>query len=122
MKWPVSIHAKNLVVLLVALLAATLCGWNALASLALGGGIQIVNLRALERGVAAMLTRAAAGQTSGARALLSLRWLLTLGLVALTLLTLPVDPIAFSIGLSTLVPAVIWHGLSSARFNSLGNG
>ena len=121
MKQPVSIHARNFVVLLVAVLAVTPYGWPAVGSLALGGGIQVLNLRALERGVATMLSRAAVGQTSGARALLALRWLLTLGVVVFVLLRLPVEPIAFAVGLSTVVPAAIWHGFASARLNSAGN-
>jgi hypothetical protein len=46
--------------------------------------------------------------------LLALRLLLLLGLVGLVLLTLPVQPLAFALGLSTVVPAVLWHGLTSA--------
>jgi hypothetical protein len=41
--------------------------------------------------------------------------LLLLGLVGLVLLKLPVQPIAFAVGLSTVVPALIWHGLAPGQ-------
>ena len=100
--------------LTAALLGAAPFGWRAVASLALGGGMQVVNLRGLERSVRGMLGVAARGQTSGARALVTVRWVLLLGAVALALTTLPLQPIAFLGGLSTAVPAVIWHGFATA--------
>ena len=111
MKPPLTIHGKNALILGVVLLGMIPFGWEAFGSAALGGGIQIVNLRGLERGVAAMLALAAEGRTLGSRVLLSLRWFLVLGLDAFCLVVLPLEPIAFVVGLSTFVPAVIWHGL-----------
>ena len=73
-----------------------------------------MNLRGLERSVRAMLGLAAQGQTYGTRALVAVRGALFLGAVVLALTTLPLEPIAFLAGLSTAVPAVIWHGLATA--------
>ena len=112
---PTSIHRKNALILGIALLGAAPFGWGAVASVALGGGIQVLNLRGLERGVQAMVGLAAGGQTGAARALVAVRWVLLLGAVALCLVALPVQPIAFSVGLSVIVPTVIWHGLETAR-------
>ena len=111
---PVSIHARNALVLAGGLLGAAPLGWHVVASLALGGGMQVVNLRGLERSVRGMLGLAAQGQTYGARALVAVRWALFLGAVVLALTTLPLEPIAFLVGLSTVVPAVIWHGFATA--------
>lgn len=102
------------VVLALALICAIPYGKAALASLLLGGGIQIVNLRALERAVESMLGLAAAGRFGGAIALVHLRWPLMLAVVALVLILFPVEPIPFLIGLSAIVPAVLWHGLTHA--------
>ncbi len=124
---PRSLTGKHFLVLAVALLASFPYGWRASASLALGGGIQLVNLKALERSVASLLglasswsqgpdTQLALGLRFGAGLLLQLRWLLLVGLVAAILLVLPVDPIALLTGLSTAAAAVLWHGFQTARF------
>lgn len=110
-----SLHAKNFLILALALGGAVPFGWRAVASLSLGGGIQIVNLRGLERSVTGMLQQAAEGRGGVLQALLTLRLLLLLGLVGLVLLKLPVQPIAFAVGLSTVVPALIWHGLAPGQ-------
>jgi hypothetical protein len=44
-----------------------------------------------------------------------LRLMGLLGLVGVVLLTVPVAPVWFSIGLSTAVPASLWHGVVSLR-------
>ncbi len=106
-----SLHTKNALILVLFLGAAAPFGWAALMSVAIGGGIQLVNLRGLERSVGGML-RSAGGLL---QALLALRLLLLLGLVGIVLATLPVQPLAFALGLSTVVPAVLWHGLTSAE-------
>ncbi len=111
----VSLHTKNAVILAVFLGAAAPFGWSALASVSIGGGIQVVNLRGLERSVGGMLSRAGGRASSGLQVMLALRLLLLLGLVGVVLVTLPVHPIAFVVGLSSVVPAVLWHGLVSAR-------
>ncbi|MCP4007181.1 MAG: hypothetical protein GY725_23610 [bacterium] len=110
-----SLGKKHALVFAVALVCAISYGKAALASLALGGGIQIVNLRALEKGVVGMLGLAASGHSAAMMFLLHMRWLLVMGSVGALLLLYPVEPIAFVVGLSTVVPAVIWHGLSTAR-------
>ncbi len=108
----VSLHTKNALVLALFLGAVAPFGATALISVALGGGMQLVNLRGLERSVGGMLgTSGGGGLLQG---LLALRLLGLLGLVGLVLLTLPVQPLAFALGLSTVVPAVLWHGLTSA--------
>lgn len=114
MTLPASVHGKNVLVLAVALAGAAPFGWRALGSLALGGAMQVLNLRGLERSVATMLGLAALGRPFG-RGLVTMRWLLFLGAVVAALVALPLDPLAFLVGLSTSVPAVIWHGLATAR-------
>ncbi len=124
---PPSLAGKHFLVLAVALLGSLPYGWRASASLALGGGIQLVNLKALERSVASLLglasswspgpeTPLAVGLRFGAALLLQLRWVLLLGLVAAILVFLPVDPIALLVGLSSAAVAVLWHGFQTARF------
>ncbi len=109
---PVSLHTKNALILVLFLGAAAPFGWAALMSVAIGGGIQVVNLRGLERSVGGMLrTSGVGGLLQG---LLALRLLLLLALVGIVMATLPVQPLAFTLGLSTVVPAVLWHGLTSA--------
>lgn len=107
-----SVHGKNALVLAIGLLGAAPFGWRPVASLALGGGLQAVNLLGLERSVGGMLGLAAQGHIYGTRALVALRWVLFLGAVGLALTTLPVEPIPFLVGLSSAVPALLWHGLT----------
>ncbi len=109
---PVSLHTKNALVLALFLGAAAPFGWTALISVAIGGGMQVVNLRGLERSVGGMLRTGGVGGLL--HALLALRLLLLLALVGIVLVTLPVQPLAFALGLSSVVPAVLWHGLRSA--------
>ncbi len=108
----VSLHTKNALVLTLFLGTAAPFGWTALISVAIGGGMQVVNLRGLERSVGGMLRTSGVGGLL--HALLALRLLLLLALVGIVLVTLPVQPLAFALGLSTVVPAVLWHGLTSA--------
>ncbi len=117
-----TLHAKHLLVLGIALCASIPYGWRAVASVGLGGGIQIVNLRVLERGVAAMFSASAQNRPAGlTRVLFGLRWAAFLAVIALALLSLPLAPIAFAAGLSCVVPTVIWHGLSAAGRPSGGD-
>ncbi len=107
-----SLHTKNALVLALFLGAVAPFGWTALISVTIGGGMQVVNLRGLERSVGGMLrTSGVGGLLQG---LLALRLVLLLALVGIVLVTLPVLPLAFALGLSTVVPAVLWHGLTSA--------
>ncbi len=115
MKPLLSIHQKNALILGIVLLGMTPFGWAAVKAAALGGGMQILNLRGLERSVVGMLGLAVAGQSTAARALITLRWIFLFGAIAAVLFLAEIEPIAFITGLSILVPTVIWHGLEDAR-------
>ncbi len=122
---PPTLPQKHLFVLAVAFIASFPYGWRASASVALGGGIQVVNLRALERSVASLLALAAGrppggGLRLGVALLLQARWLILLGVVAAVLITLPVNPIALLVGLSTAAAAVLWHGFAVSRLPGTG--
>lgn len=113
-----SLHAIHLGLLAVALAGSIPYGWSATASLALGGGIQVLNLRALERSVRLML---ASTVESGSRARLAahavsgLRLLLLLALLSWVLIATPVRPLAFGIGLLLVVPALGLYGFRVSR-------
>ncbi len=123
---PRTLHGKQFLVVLVAFVASFPYGWRAGASVALGGGIQVVNLKALERCVAWLLGLASGGgplsvgARLGAGLLVQLRWLILAAAVAAILLTLPVEPIAFLVGLSTAALAALWHGFATARLSRTG--
>lgn len=121
-----SLHAKNALVLALALLGSISYGCHAAASLACGGGIQIVNLIALDGSLKAILPRAAGGGAGALRPLLFLRFAAVAAAVGAALMALPLDVIPFVIGLSTVVPAALWHGLqehkATLRNGSLGEG
>ncbi len=106
------LQTRNALVLSGAVLVATPFGWRAVASVALGGVMQIINLGGLERSVAALVGLAVAGNAAG-RALIAGRWLVFLGAVFVALLALPIEPLALLVGLSTVVPTVLWHGLAT---------
>jgi hypothetical protein len=114
-----SLHRKHAVLLTLAMLGAIPYGWAALGSLSLAGGIQVVNLRALDRTASRLGEFARAGDAVSLRVLLGFRFVLVVGLVGLALFTLPVQPAPFVVGLSLVIPAVIWHGLATARRRSL---
>ncbi len=113
-----SLHAIHGALLAVALAGSIPYGWSATASLALGGGIQVLNLRALERSVRLML---ASTVESGSRARLAahavsgLRLLLLLALLSWVLIATPVRPLAFGIGLLLAVPALGLYGFRVSR-------
>ncbi len=113
-----SLHAIHAALLAVALAGSIPYGWSATASLALGGGIQVLNLRALERSVRLML---ASTVESGSRARLAahavsgLRLLLLLALLSWVLIATPVRPLAFAIGLLLVVPALGLYGFKVSR-------
>lgn len=96
------------------LVAAIPFGAVVFVSLALGGAIELVNLRLLDKSVGWMLGTAG-GRGGVVQALLILRFFLLMTALAATLLFLPVDPLAFTIGFSSVVPAAIWHGLMPVR-------
>ena len=106
-----SLQARHGLILLLAITGAIPYGCHAVLSLAVGGGIQVLNLAVLQRSVSVVLV----GQAGGlARAFLFSRLLLVLSAVGLLLSRGVVAPVPFAIGLSTLVPAAIWFGLDTA--------
>ncbi len=113
-----SLHAIHAALLAVALAGSIPYGWSATASLALGGGIQVLNLRALERSVRLML---ASTVESGSRARLAahaasgLRLLLLLALLSWVLIATPVHPLPFATGLLLVVPALGLYGFKVSR-------
>jgi hypothetical protein len=104
-----SLHRINLYVLGAMLIAVAPLGRQALIGVALGGVIAIANLRMLERGVTRLLGGPAPNGLA-LRMLLHLRMGLLFALVAVVLLRTQIDPIAFTAGLSSVVPTVLWHG------------
>jgi hypothetical protein len=109
-----SIHAKNALILALALLGAMPYGVPAVWSVALGGGIQVVNLKGLERAVAWLVSLAPRRPSALLQLVLAARFVAVLAAAGVALWMLPVEPIAFAAGLSTVVPAVIWHGLATS--------
>jgi hypothetical protein len=109
-----TLHHKNALVFALALAGSIAYGWLAAASLALGGGIQIVNLVGLERSARLVARRAADGQGAGVRMLLMLRFAAVAAAVGVVLLATPIEAIPFVVGLSTVVPAALWHGLEGS--------
>jgi hypothetical protein len=108
-----SIHAKNACVLALALALVMPYGVPAVWGVAAGGAIQIVNLRGLERYVAWLVGVAQGAPTGLVQVVLGFRFVAVLAAAGAALLLLPVEPIPFALGLSTVVPAVIWHGLTT---------
>jgi hypothetical protein len=109
-----SVHAKNGLILALALMGAMPYGVPAVWSVAVGGGIQVVNLRGLERAVAWLVHVGPERPTAFLQLVLAARFAAVVAAAGVVLWTLPVEPIAFAVGLSTVVPAVIWHGLATA--------
>jgi uncharacterized membrane protein YedE/YeeE len=114
-----SVHRKHALLLTLAAIGSILYGWVALGSLLLGGGIQVINLRALDRTASRLRDFARGGSPGPLRALLAFRFVLIVGLVGWVLLRLPVQPGPFVVGLGLIVPAVLWHGLETARQRSV---
>lgn len=107
-----TLHAKNALILGLLLAAAVPLGAAFTTAVALGGSLQIVNLKLLERGVAYMLGLASEGHGAGMQALLMLRFSAVMAGCVAILVLLPVDPLAFAVGFSSVVPACLWHGLT----------
>jgi hypothetical protein len=86
---------------------------HAAGSLLAGGGIQALNLKALERSVRLVLgwSKARPG-AMGAVALVA-RTLLFFLAVFSVLAATPVHVPGFAVGLLLAVPASLWHGLSA---------
>jgi hypothetical protein len=109
-----SLHAKYLIVLALAIAGAIPYGCHAVWSTALGGGIQLLNLSLLERGVRAVLSAGAASGNAAALAQVTLlvRTVLFFTAVIYVLAFTPVQPLPFLAGLLVIVPAALWHGLA----------
>ena len=117
---PAGLKAKHGLLVAVAVRGVIPYGVPAVWSTALGGGIQIVNLWAMERGVGALLGTSERSPDPFARVLLGVRMLALLACVGAILWLLPILPLAFVVGLSALVPAVLWHGLETSRLPRAG--
>lgn len=110
-----SLHTKNALALALLLLCAAPFGVTVLASASLGGGVQVLNLRLLERAVAFWLGGRAHGLGGLAKILIAFRFVALMGLCAALIVLLPVNAVAFAAGFSSVVPAAIWHGFETAR-------
>jgi hypothetical protein len=106
-----SVHAKNGLILALALLGSIPYGVPAATSVLAGGVIQIVNLRGLERVVGWLSGVAPREPNALVQVVFGFRFLALFVSVGVVLWTLPVEPIPFTVGLSTAVPAVLWHGV-----------
>jgi hypothetical protein len=104
-----SLHLKNACVLAVFCLLAAPFGASVLKSVALGGMLAAVNLRLLERSVIAPLT-APDGGGIVLRLFLHMRMGLLFAVLAVVLLSERAEPLPLTLGLSSAVPAVLWHG------------
>jgi hypothetical protein len=105
-----SLHTKYLIVLALAFAGAISYGFHAAWSLALGGGIGLVNLMVLERSVRGLLSLQSSAPA--AQLVLVLRAALLLTAVGYVLTATPAQPLAFLTGLFAIVPAALWHGLT----------
>lgn len=110
-----TIHKKNALILALAVLGSILYGIAAVGSVALGGGIQVLNLFALDRTLSSLRGLAGSGSGRGLRAVLAFRFLAVVALAGWALVTLAVEPLPFVIGLGTVIPAALWHGLQPSR-------
>jgi ATP synthase I chain len=108
-----SLQTKHACLLVLAIAGAIPYGCLAVWSLALAGGIQVLNLAVLERSV--RLVVAENGSAPAARVFFMLRLFLVFGAIAAALGLFGARPLPFVAGLSVVVPAVIWHGLSTAH-------
>jgi hypothetical protein len=106
------LQAKHALLLAVAIAGAIPYGWLAVWSLALAGGIQVVNLAVLEGSVRLVIGGRVA--RSATQVVLFLRLLLLGAAVLVALGHSGAAPAPFVIGLLVIVPATLWHGASRA--------
>jgi hypothetical protein len=109
-----SLQRKHAAVLCVAVLACVPLDPRTALSALLGGLLQAASLWSLERSVEAWLRRAQEGAQSDVSMLTWVRLPALLLTVGAVLYALPVDPLGFTLGLSAVVPAALWHGLVPA--------
>ena len=117
-RWLETIQRKHALLLAVAFAGAIPYGWHAAWSLGAGGGIQMVNLGALQQSVRLMLGLAERGAGALGQLLVTLRLLLFFGAVLSALMWAGVQPLAFGAGLLLALPAVIWQGVEEVRAGS----
>ena len=111
-----SLQSKHALLLFGAVCAALpIGGMPASLSVLCGGAIQTASLWTLERTVAGWVRRAQGGSPGAPHRLAWLRMPSILLIVGGALYLLDVEPGAFTLGLSVVVPAVIWHGLVPVR-------
>ena len=108
-----SLQAKHLWLLALAIGGAIPYGCHAVWSLALAGGIQVVNVAVTTRSVRLVVAQPVAA--SAAHLVFMLRLFAVLAAIFLGLRVLGAAPVPFAIGLLAIVPAAVWHGLSQAR-------
>jgi hypothetical protein len=108
-----SLQAKHACLLALAITGAIPYGCHAVWSLALAGGIQVVNLAVTERSV--RLVFAEPVSAVAARLVFLLRFFAVLAAIFIAVGRVGAQPIPFVVGLSLIVPAALWHGLSRAR-------
>jgi ATP synthase I chain len=108
-----SLQAKHLLLLALAIGGAIPYGCHAVWSLALAGGIQVVNVAVTTRSVRLVVAQPVSA--SGAHLVFLLRLFAVLAAIFLALRVLGAAPLPFAIGLLVIVPAAVWHGLSQAR-------
>ena len=115
MSRPASVHRKYALLLAVAVAATIPYGWHAASSLALGGGIQALNLVALERSVrviTGLALRSGERLAKTGPSIAVLRFAVFMAAVLAVLAVLPVQPYAFLAGLLLALPALTWHALA----------
>jgi hypothetical protein len=86
---------------------------HAAGSLLAGGGIQALNLKALERSVRLVLGRGEARPGVGGVMVVVSRTLLFFAVVFWVLAATSVHVPAFAVGLLLVIPASIWYGLGA---------
>ena len=111
-----SLQAVHAGLLALALAGAIPYGWHAVWSLALAGGIQVVNLAVLEGSVRLLIGGRAPRPAT--QLVLFLRLLLLGAAVFAALGHAGVEPAPFVAGLLVIVPAALWHGASRAAESS----
>jgi len=107
-----SLQAKHALLLVLAIAGVIPYGCHAVLSLALAGGIQVVNLAVLEGSVRLLIGGGAPRPAT--QLVLFLRLLLLGAAVFAALGHLGVAPAPFVAGLLVVVPAALWHGVSRA--------
>jgi hypothetical protein len=107
-----SLQAKHALLLALAIAGAIPYGCHAVWSLALAGGIQVVNLAVLQGSVRLVIGGRVARPAT--QLVLFLRLLLLGAAVLAALGHLGAAPLPFVVGLLAIVPAALWHGASRA--------